>query len=512
MKTPYDINFRANVEWRVLCTKTLKHSEVKLFEEAVENEYYYEMFLDGLPFWGLVGDVEKEDLLLGHTADSHHYIYTHLHFNISYNDDRIVAVSVQAPASYRIDITSADELDVQFSYRVTWTPTNDRFEDRTERYVKMHFLPKSFEIHWLSIVNSFVLVILLTAFLAIILMRVLKNDFTRYMSADEEEDLGEEESGWKLIHGDVFRFPAHPMFFSAAIGVGGHLFAMTTMLLGMALLSVFTPTKRGAILTASIVLYSLTSGVGGYLSARLYRQLGGTNWVWNAVLTAVFFPLPFTVVFSVVNTAAVLAHSTAALPFGTVMIILLLYCLVAFPLTVIGAIAGRNTAGDFEAPCRTNQVARQIPDVPWYRRAPAQMFIAGFLPFSAIYIELHYIFASVWGHKIYTLFGILFVAFIMLLIVTSFITIALTYFQLAIEDHRWWWRSFVSGGSSGLFVLAYSFFYYFERSEMSGYLQTTFFFGYMVIISFAFALMLGFVGFFSSLCFVKHIYRAIKAE
>ena len=26
--------------------------------------------------------------------------------------------------------------------------------------------------------------------------------------------------------------------------------------------------------------------------------------------------------------------------------------------------------------------------------------IAGFLPFSAIYIELYYIFASVWGHKV----------------------------------------------------------------------------------------------------------------
>lgn len=27
-------------------------------------------------------------------------------------------------------------------------------------------------------------------------------------------------------------------------------------------------------------------------------------------------------------------------------------------------------------------------------------FYAGFLPFSAIYIELYYIFASVWGHKV----------------------------------------------------------------------------------------------------------------
>jgi hypothetical protein len=28
------------------------------------------------------------------------------------------------------------------------------------------------------------------------------------------------------------------------------------------------------------------------------------------------------------------------------------------------------------------------------------MIMAGFLPFSAIYVELYYIFASVWGHKV----------------------------------------------------------------------------------------------------------------
>jgi len=57
--------------------------------------------------------------------------------------------------------------------------------------------------------------------------------------------------------------------------------------------------------------------------------------------------------------------------------------------------------------------------------------LAGFLPFSAIYIEVHCIVASMWGHQIYTLFGILLLAFVLLVIVTSFITVALLYFQLA---------------------------------------------------------------------------------
>tara|TARA_B110000208_G_scaffold169229_1_gene209939 strand:- start:331 stop:633 length:303 start_codon:yes stop_codon:yes gene_type:complete len=100
----------------------------------------------------------------------------------------------------------------------------------------------------------------------------------------------------------------------------------------------------------------------------------------------------------------------------------------------------------------------------------------------------------------------------MLIIVTSFITIALTYFQLAIEDYRWWWRSFITGGSTGFFVYAYCFFYFFNRSAMFGFMQTSFFFGYMFCISFGFFLMLGSVGFFSAFRFVHYIYSSIKCD
>ena len=71
-----------------------------------------------------------------------------------------------------------------------------------------------------------------------------------------------------------------------------------------------------------------------------------------------------------------------------------------FPLTVLGGIAGKNTKTEFYAPCRTNKYPREIPALPWYRHTLPQMCMAGFLPFSAIYIELYYIFASVWGHKV----------------------------------------------------------------------------------------------------------------
>ncbi len=70
----------------------------------------------------------------------------------------------------------------------------------------------------------------------------------------------------------------------------------------------------------------------------------------------------------------------------------------------------------------------------------------------------------------------------------------------------------MNGLCAGLFIFGYSFYYYFARSEMSGFMQTAFFFGYMLIASWAFFLMLGNVGFRASFRFVRHIYRAIKSE
>lgn len=75
---------------------------------------------------------------------------------------------------------------IPFSFAVEWVHTPEiEYVERMKRYADSTFLPTTFEIHWLSIINSFVLVMLLTAFLAIILMRILKKDFSKYMEVDE---------------------------------------------------------------------------------------------------------------------------------------------------------------------------------------------------------------------------------------------------------------------------------------------------------------------------------------
>lgn len=47
----------------------------------------------------------------------------------------------------------------------------------------------------------------------------------------------------------------------------------------LALVGVFYPYNRGALFTALVVIYALTSGIAGYIATSFYCQLEGTNWV-----------------------------------------------------------------------------------------------------------------------------------------------------------------------------------------------------------------------------------------
>jgi len=331
--TPYDLTFMDPVPWRSLCEEYMDVEDLKEFKDAIEDDYFFEMFVDDLPMWGYVGEVAHEEFLLGKSIQGARvYLYPHLHFSIGFNNDQIVSANVTTDPKRRVDITDAvTGQEIVFSYSVEWVHQPDvKYEDRMKRYEGSAFLPSTFEIHWLSMFNSMVLVLLLTTFLAIILMRILKKDFSRYMEVDEDE-IAEEETGWKMINGDVFRAPQHLSLFTACVGTGAQIFTTTIILLSFVLLEVFKATRRGALLTAAIIIYALCGAVGGFVSGRLYKQLRGTNWVWNVITTAMVFPLPLSTVFCWVNGVAWSQESTAALPATTIMVIrILLTCACIF--------------------------------------------------------------------------------------------------------------------------------------------------------------------------------------
>ena len=162
--------------------------------------------------------------------------------------------------------------------------------------------------------------------------------------------------------------------------------------------------------------------------------------VSNLLLTGLLFCGPLFATFCILNTTAIVYKATTVFPSGTIVFIFLIWILVALPLFVLGGIAGENCKDKFQALCRTTKCPKTIPLLCWYRGSVSQMALAGFLPFNVILNELDDIFGSAWGHNIYSVYGFLFLLCTLLLITTALVTVALTYFQLAAEDYRWWWR------------------------------------------------------------------------
>ncbi len=176
------------------------------------------------------------------------------------------------------------------------------------------------QIHWFSIFNSFMMVIFLTGLVAIILMRTLRKDYarwaqemgdfqikvvlnplvalhrpppTRYAKIEDdleslERDLSE-ESGWKLVHGDVFRPPHSLITLAACVGTGMQLALLSLSVILLTIAGNYFE-ERGTILTAFIVCYALTSFIGGFFSGGFYARHEGRYWIRVMVLTAGLFP------------------------------------------------------------------------------------------------------------------------------------------------------------------------------------------------------------------------------
>lgn len=174
---PYKMDFLINKKPESICGKKLTRNEVAQFRHAVLKDYFYQMYYDDLPIWGFLGRFENDDK--DDTNEATVYLFRHVHFEILYNKDNIIDVFIRNDPNAVVDLTEDREVDVDFTYSVRWTQTDIPFEKRLEKYSQTSSLSHHLEIHWFSIINSCVTVLLLTGFLAMILMRVLKNDFVK---------------------------------------------------------------------------------------------------------------------------------------------------------------------------------------------------------------------------------------------------------------------------------------------------------------------------------------------
>jgi transmembrane 9 superfamily protein 2/4 len=359
---------------------------------------------------------------------------------------------------------------VLFTYDVHWEENYDlHWASRWDIYLSMdNAIPA--KVHWLSIANSLVIVCVLSAMIVAILLRNLRQDLARYnrLATDEEKADDLEEKGWKLVHADVFRPPSFsPLLLSVCCGTGAQLLCMTFWTIIFSAFGFLSPARRGALLMAELLFYVLMGVVSGYVTARFYKTFKGKAWQKATVCTALGFPGLCFICFFLMDIMAWSYGSTDAVPFTTILVLLVLWFGISTPLVFLGAYFGYKQDA-MEFPVKTSSIPRQIPDQPWFMGVPFTLMIGGILPFGACFVELYFILASVWMDYYYYVFGFLLLVFVILILTFAEITLLFNYFQLCNEDYHWWWRSFGTAGSTASYVFLYSF-VYFQQLEANSF-------------------------------------------
>jgi len=295
------------------------------------------------------------------------------------------------------------------------------------------------------------------------------------------------------------------------IGTGNQLTVLVPCVILLSILGTFY-TDRGTVVTAFIVCYAFTSFIAGFSSGGFYTRSGGQYWIQCMALTALLFPAICVSIAFLLNFIAIGYGSLAAIPFGTMVAVTLIWVFVSLPLTLVGTIVGRNINGTPDNPCRINPVPRMIPEKKWYMHPLVNIFLGGILPFGSIFIEMYFIFTSFWHYKYYYVYGFMLLVYLILVIVTVCVTIVSTYFLLNSEDYRWQWVSFFSSSSTSIYVFLYGVYYFFAKTHMSGFFQTCFYFGYTAMFCIGLGITCGAIGYFGTSIFVKRIYQNVKID
>jgi transmembrane 9 superfamily protein 2/4 len=542
------INYLSTVGNSETCS-TYKQADLKKFASFIKDHYRVQWILDNLPAavkLAPIGTSEGKRYETGFklgevTPEGQIKLNNHVIINVVYNiptdkPDEVLIIGFEVtpisreykydewtaeqqkagdcpavdPSSSELyinvqDTDSKEEKHVVWTYEVTWEKSEIPWTKRWDVYLQN----TGAQIHWISIVNSLMIVLFLTGMVAMIMMRTLRADLRRYNQQELSDDEG--ETGWKLVHGDVFRPPRHPMALAVLIGSGVQVFGMTVVTLSFAVLGFLSPAQRGYLVTAFLVLFVLMGVFAGYFSTRCYRMFKGTHITKNTVNTAFAFPGTVFVIYFILNMFERGVHSSGAVPFSTLVSLVALWFGISVPLVFFGSYFAQRKPLP-EDPVRTNQIPRQVPEQVWYMSPVLSILMGGILPFGAVFIELFFILFALWGNHLYYIFGFLFIVFVILIITCAEITVVMCYFQLCAEDYNWWWRSFLTAGASAFYMFLYAIFYFATNLDIEKFVSGLLYFGYTLIMTIAFFVLTGTIGFYACHFFVRKIYSSIHVD
>jgi len=201
-----------------LCETNLGTKDVSEFKLAIKRGYHHNWIIDNLPAASIIDDdsISRTNFVgfpVGFVEGTNYYVYNHVNILLHYHtiaegEHRIVAFYVEpysikhkfktpydgkgelpplasCPTDQYVSHSHSTEKQkvgtgpLIFSYGVKWEPSKVTWASRWDIYLSMnHAIPD--KVHWFSIINSLVIVLFLAFMVAMILVRTLNKDISKY--------------------------------------------------------------------------------------------------------------------------------------------------------------------------------------------------------------------------------------------------------------------------------------------------------------------------------------------
>ncbi|CAI5755691.1 unnamed protein product [Candida verbasci] len=540
----YELKFGVDTPCNRLCDLRASERGISRADQLIKDGYVIHWLIDGLPGATTFESSNQRNKYyaagfpLGFVNQGISYIYNHVMLVIRYHREKqgnvIVGFEVypksvineECPGSskdfqnfalkYRNDKQGnliKEKTLIPYTYSVYWREDKSiDYESRWDLYYEND--SGHVHIHWISFINSLILIALGSLIVSIVLIKVLKKD----IKSPATLPINKEEPSWKNLINEGNSSPPGVLYLTILVSGG-----IQVLITAIGIVTLLTLPYHQSAFALSIICFILSGLISSYIGMVLHKVFNNDNLNqpydnFKSIILSLCFtaaiPVAIFLFILILNFFVWFKEASTALPFGTIIVFILIFILIQCPFGIIAGTYGNKKKFDVKS-----QPSEKSKSILSFRQTISTYFkrvvVYGLIPFGIVYVELLFIFNSVWLEKttFYYMYGFLFITTIMLIIIIMQSSIISIYISLVIyNDPNWYWLSFQVGSSIGWYIYIYSIYYFFKYLNVDDFVSILLYFSYMGIASFLIGVAGGAIGVLTGLIFIRRIYRAIKLE
>lgn len=429
-----------------------------------------------------------------------------------------------------------EEFNVDWSHRWNFFMNSGEISERS-----------SVKFHWMTLGNSVGIALLITLIVVVNLIRTLKigadkttDDFQFTFDDNDNIDSVYAVARIWLTQTDPLSPSLDALTILTSIGVHFLFTILGSLTISCSLDRLHN--VRNSVVTMAVLCFVIAAFVASFVGTWLkleyqsFRNETSGKYRIFSIICGSALPGLVTVSTQILNYIIKLKESTQAIPFRTVKIFIAVYFANCIPLSLLGGEVAnrmyRRCGSKFPIlsslgikntglkAIKTRNCKRSEISMKWIREevpySSLTILICGLFPFAIIYVEMLYIYKSVWLEKttFYYFYWFLLGNIVLLCIVVCEISLLGCFITMKMhkKDRRipardgWRWRCFLMGSSCAWYMELYTLYYIFHTLNITGFSSTFTSVSYSLIFNIMCGMTMGSLGYLTCCWFVNRVY------